>query len=145
MGVAIGGGLLLFLPNSIISLLRVDGFMEKFGFIVGPIFVVSIAILASNLLIETWKFIKEKYDMAILKRNRKRWLKGLEPYYKEIIEEMFNNPERTIKLPMNSGPVMQLRLYDMICPAGTPQLMGLDMKVAYFLQPWVVEEIRWCP
>jgi hypothetical protein len=143
LGVAIASGLLLFLPDIIILRLYMDGFKEKFGFFVGVAFIVSISILVSNLVVVLWKKGKKRYYDKRWEKKRKNLLNDLEPEDIEVITLMLNDPDKTAMLPMNNGTVIKLRSYKIITPAGSNHLVNpLDMRIPYFLQPWVVKEIK---
>lgn len=146
LGVAIASGLLLFLPDIIILRLYMDGFKEKFGFFVGIAFIVSISILVSNLIVVLWKKGKKKYYDKRWERKRKNLLKNLEPEDKEVIILMLNDPDKTAMLPINNGTVIKLRSYKIITPAGSNHLINpLDMRIPYFVQPWVVKDSHFAP
>ena len=49
VAIALATGMILFLPDSLISKMYMDGFRNEYGFIIGAVFVVSISILQLGL------------------------------------------------------------------------------------------------
>ncbi len=142
-GVAIATGSLLFLPDSIISHLYMEGLKDKFGLLIGATFIISVSILGSNALVITGKKINEMYKEKRWLKKRKEMLKSLDSVDKKVLKQIMKHPDKTARLSMNSGIARKLWHYKIISPAGSTHLVSpFDMKITFFLQPWVVEEIR---
>lgn len=141
-GLAIASGLLLFLPDKIISKLYMDSLKSKYGFLIGVIFIVTISILTCYTLIVVGKAILHTYNNKRLIKYRKAFLKKLDYEDKILIREMMEQPGKTLELPVNHGTVIKLAYYNVITPTGSSHLVDpFDMRIIYFLQPWVIQEI----
>ena len=141
-GLAIASGLLLFLPSNIISRLYMDNFKSTYGFVIGVVFIVTISILSSYLFITIGKSVMKIYNNKQLIKHRRAFLEKLDNEDKILIKEMMNQASKTLELPMKHGTVIKLSYYKVISPAGSNHMVDpLDMRITYFLQPWVIEEI----
>lgn len=142
-GLATASGLLIFLPDNIISRLYMSELKTEYGFIIGVVFILSISILSCYGIIKVSKSIIKVYNNRKFLRLRKEFMKKLNYEDKRLLREMMNQPNKTLDLPMNNGTVIKLSHYKVITPAGTSHLVNpLDMRIPYFIQPWVVDEIN---
>lgn len=140
---AIASGLLLFLPNSIIEKLYMVNFREKYGFSLGIIFVISVSILAVIVIIMIAKKIKEKYNDTKLTKSQIDYLKSIEGKKVELVKKLLNEPTHTAWLPMHDGLTIELQSNYVISPAGSTHAVNmLDPHINYFLQPWVIHQIK---
>ncbi len=141
-GLAIASGLLLFLPNYIISRLYMDSLKLNYGFVIGAVFIVSISILGCYSFITIGKAILQKYNNKRFIKHRKFFLSKLNYEDKILIREMMEQPSKTLELPVKHGTVIKLAHYNVITPAGSTHMVDpFDMRITYFLQPWVIAEV----
>lgn len=141
-GLAIASGLLIFLPSNVISRLYMDSLKLNYGFVIGAVFIVSISILSCYTFITVGKSVLRKYNNKQFIRHRKMFLEKLDYEDKVLIKEMMNQISKTLELPMKHGTVIKLSYYNVITPAGSTHMVNpLDMRITYFLQPWVIAEV----
>ncbi|MEF9961712.1 MAG: superinfection exclusion B family protein [Erysipelotrichaceae bacterium] len=140
---AFASGMVLFLPESIISNLFMIEFRNNYGFILGLIFIVSFTILLVTLFISIYTYFHHKYLMKKFKATAHERLHKLTDYQKAIIYELYGEDNHTCELPLNDGAVHYLEHNIMIGKA-TTQYEVEDLNNPYFpymLQPWVIEEL----
>ena len=78
--IAIGTGLILFLPDSIIDRLFLLSFRDSFGFVIGLVFIVSVSIVSIAFIILVYLFLKKKWDFVIKMRKHYRCVRNLDDY-----------------------------------------------------------------
>jgi hypothetical protein len=113
-GLAIASGLLIFLPDNIISRLYMDSFKSNYGFVIGVVFIVSISILSTYTFITIGKSVLKKHNNKKLIKHRKVFLKKLDYEDKILIKEMMNQTSKTLELPTKNGTVIK-RLFAILC------------------------------
>ncbi|TMN21881.1 superinfection exclusion B family protein [Lentibacillus cibarius] len=139
-GLAIASGLLLFLPDHIIDKLYMTDLKEEYGLLIGGVFIISVSILVSYIGVSVSKAIYSKIINEKRVKLRKKQLKKLNNEEKELLKYFMDQPDKTLKLPMNNGITIKLQYYKIITPAGNNHLvLATDMRIPYFLQPWVQE------
>lgn len=74
---AIAGGVLLFLPESVIKSLYMTGFRDEYGFTIGIVFVISTSILVMLFVNSIYKLIRKKFYIIKLKIDQVKFLKKL--------------------------------------------------------------------
>lgn len=139
---AVGTGLILFLPNDIIDKLYLVLFKEKFGFVLGITFTVSVSILLMSAIV----FIINSILSSWLSKKRiqqyKQNLFKLNMYEKSIIAALSERPDNTLNLPINKGITRTLTHYQIISPVSSQAIVYGDSNewsMPYFLQPWVID------
>lgn len=141
---SLGSGMILFFPTGILKLLFMLEFRQKYGFIIGLVFVLSVSILIVNLIYKISNYIlKIKAEKNFYATAEDR-LKKLNNYQKAIIYTLFIQENRTFLLPLHDGAVTELEQKYMIGKA-TTQYMISDLNNAsfpYLLQPWVSDELN---
>ncbi|MCM3574711.1 superinfection exclusion B family protein [Mesobacillus subterraneus] len=142
---AVGAGLILFLPNEIINKLYLLSFKEKFGFVLGITFTISVSILLMsvigfiiNSILSSWLSKKkiQQYKQTLYKLNM---------YEKSIIAALYERPDNTLNLPINKGIIRKLTHSHIISPVSSQAIVYGDSEewsMPYFLQPWVIEFIQ---
>lgn len=140
--VSLATGLILFLPEKILKKMYLINFKDKFGFIIGIVFLISISILFIFLLTFVIKKIKNKIDDRKVKKGRIKYLLNADKSKTNLIKEFIKDKTHTLSLPMNDGLILELQYFGIINATGNTQLadMGYDNSVyiKYFLQPWVI-------
>nr|WP_286164544.1 super-infection exclusion protein B [Carnobacterium sp. PL12RED10] len=141
---ALASGLLLFLPSKILAKLYLDTFINKYGFIIGLIFIVSLAILIITLIIQVFNFIANKRSINRFYQTAETRLRKLSPYEICIVLNLFEKENYTNLLPINDGAVKKIES-EMIIGKATTQYMISNLNTAkfpYLLHPWVVDELK---
>ncbi|EOU1466885.1 superinfection exclusion B family protein [Clostridium perfringens] len=137
-------GLVLFLPESIINTLYMSAFKEKYGFIVGVVFIISFSILLISLITTSYKSLRRVYINKNFKKNSKKILMNLTLGEKAVVTVLYEKPNHTLELPINDGIINCLE-QKLIITKTTTQYPVSDLtnpKFPYMLQPWVVEKLQ---
>lgn len=142
--ISLASGIVLFLPESILSKLYMIKFRNKYGFAIGSIFIISTSILLIGIILNIYKFIKNKCAKKILERNRRKLLINLDIYKKRIVYMLYIKDNNTNTLPLNDGAVVFLEQYGVIQKATTQYAVRniQNPHFPYFLQPWVIEKLN---
>lgn len=142
--IAVATGLILFLPNSIISMMYMDDFRNKYGFLIGTVFIISLSILIVGAIIKVYNFSHEKYINKKVKKNSRKLLESLDSYKKTIVYMLYCEDNNTHVLPLNDGAIVFLEHW-MVIQKATNQYAVSDLinpEFPYFLQAWVVNELN---
>lgn len=137
-------GMILFLPDKIIRKMYMLDFKNKYGFIIGAAFIISISILMVGILISIYKFLYKKHSNFKVKKNSKKLLESLDMYKKTIVYMLYKEDNNTHEFPLNDGAVVFLDHW-MVIQKATSQYAVSDMRnpeFPYFLQPWVVDYLQ---
>lgn len=141
---SLASGILLFSSNYILKKLHMIDFMNKYGFYIGIIFLVTFA-----LCLVTW--INSLLESLIILRKKRKFFaeaKGrlleLTILQKTIIYELYSQDNHTLELPIHDGAILTLsnqkiigRISDTVAVSDIN-----DIRMPYLLQPWVVNEIN---
>ncbi|MCM3412674.1 superinfection exclusion B family protein [Metabacillus litoralis] len=141
---ALACGILLFSPTAIIEQMFMGDFRDKFGFIIGIVFIVSISILIVNLIYKISISVSKIKARKRFYATAEKRLQKINSYQKAIIYVLFQQDNRTLPLPLHDGAVLELEQNMMIGKATTQYLVG-DLNNAlfpYLLQPWVADELN---
>ncbi|MGG1689411.1 superinfection exclusion B family protein [Heyndrickxia ginsengihumi] len=141
---SLASGMLLFLPQFLLDQMFMLDFREKYGFIIGIVFIVSVCILVVNLIYQTAKSISNAKAKRNFYANAEKRLHKLNNYQKTIIYALYQEDNRTLPLPLHDGAVLELEQNYMIGKA-TSRYMVSDLNTAlfpYLLQPWVSDELN---
>lgn len=141
---ALASGILLFSPTSLLDKMFMLDFRDKYGFIIGIVFIVSISILIVNLIYKTAKSISNANAKRNFYANAEKRLQKLNYYQKTILYALYQEDNYTLALPLHDGAVLELEQNYMIGKA-TSQYMVSDLNKAlfpYLLQPWVSDELN---
>lgn len=122
-------GLILFLPDNVIKKMYMFDFRDKFGFIIGIIFVLSLVFL----ILLSVKYIYDKYSNKKFTENVTKYLIEMNNNDKiEIIKQMLAEDDHTLELPTNNGIVIELQQLSIITPAGTYHCVDLNNPIIPF-------------
>ncbi|UOO45501.1 superinfection exclusion B family protein [Enterococcus casseliflavus] len=139
----LASGSLLLLPSRFLKQLHLTTFINKYGFIIGLVFIISLSILIITLVIQIFNFISEKRSIRNFYKNAESRLRKLSPFEICIVLRLFENENYTSFLPINDGAVQKLE-NQLVISKTTNQYMVTNPNTAkfpYLLQPWVVEEL----
>lgn len=139
---SVASGAMLLLPDEIITKLYMMNFRDKYGFLLGIIFMVSTSILIILLITKIYNYFHNKKTSKELVKSQTKYLKNITQEKVEIIRAFINNPTHTLILPLNDGLVIELQHLQIITPAGQNHLVDmLNPEIKFFLQPWVIGRI----
>ena len=143
IALAVASGILLFSPDTFIQSLYMANFREKYGFVIGIVFIISVSLLVVLALRFIYNKISTKQSLKKLKEEQEKFLLSISGEKVELIKAFLQQPTHTIMLPMQDGLVIELQSANVICPAGSTHLVSLpDPKIYFFLQPWVESRIK---
>lgn len=140
--IAIASGIILFLPENFINQIYMASFRNRYGFIIGITFLVSVSILIINfgiwLFKQLWYLRLEKkfYEVGETRLN------SLNDYQKTIIYGLYQKDNRTALLPLFDGAIKELETQKMVGKISTTQMVDMaDPRIPYMIQPWVVQKL----
>ncbi len=144
LAIVFASGMILFLPDYLAIKIYILDFRNKYGFIIGVIFLISFSITIVSILVIMYKFFSHKYYSKKFKSGAKNRLKKLSDYQKAIVYSLYIEDDHTQELPYNNGAVRLLK-NNMIIIETTNQYIVSDLNNAvlpYMLESWVVEELQ---
>ncbi len=140
---ALASGFLLIVSDDVIQTLRMGAFMSQYGFWVGVVFLVSVAILLLLPIKSLGGFVCRLFKEYVEKKKYVKLLNGLEENEVELINRFLKEPTNTLELSMNNGIVSGLYNQNVISLTGLSQVTSAICPMAkYFLQPWVRNLIK---
>ena len=150
--------LLLFLPNTWITILNLNIIKEKFKYIISLSFIGSISVLFVNLINVTYNNIKLKIVKKIkdskakeikiesekkIKDNYKKVLMNLDLYEKTIVIHLFIKTNKIEHLPECNSIIIYLKKANIISEIDSSQYSTYeDIRCIYILEKWVIETLR---
>lgn len=141
---ALASGLVLFLPESIVTKMYMVDFRNKYGFAIGLLFLISFSILVVTLFVGGYKYFSHIYFMKKFRATAKERLQKLDNYQKAIVYDLYLEDNHTGELPLHDGAVKILK-QNIVITETTNQYAVSDLNNAvfpYMLQPWVIEELQ---
>ncbi len=141
---ALASGLVLFLPDSIVTKMYMVDFRNKYGFVIGLLFLISFSILVVTVFIGIYKYFNHLYFMKKFRATAKERLQKLDNYQKAIVYGLYMEDNHTGELPLHDGAVKLLK-QNIIITETTNQYAVSDLNNAvfpYMLHPWVIEELQ---
>lgn len=139
-------GLILFLPDKAIEKLSMLSLKEKYGFIVGLIFLLSTIMLLVMVIHYFGKKIYKKISNKKMIKYQIKYLKELDKAKTNFIREFIDEESHTLNVCMNNGNVIELSHFGIISIAGGTQPVDIDFDnsvyAKFFLQPWVLKRIN---
>lgn len=136
-------GTILFSPETLLKTIYMLDFRNKYGFIIGLVFIGSLSLLIVNIIYQASQSIKKNRNERIFYAKAEERLKKLNNYQKSLIYMLFIQDNRTLPLPLHDGSVIELENKYMIGKAAS-QYFVQDLNNALFpflLQPWVSDEL----
>ena len=119
-------------------------FRDRYGFIIGVVFIISLSILIITIAITIYNFFKDKHNDKKFKENSGKLLISLDEFKKAIVYGLYIEEDHTDELPLNSGAIVYLENM-MVIGKATNQYFINDLNnpvFPYMLQPWVIEKLQ---
>lgn len=139
----LASGFIIFAPSKLLERMYFVDFKETYGFYIGLVFIVSISILFVYLIIKPIKYFLDKRSDKRVREGQLKFLRELSFDEKQLLREMIALPDYTMVLPVNNGVTVKLENFYVLTPAGANHLVdAYDMRVPYFVQPWVIKMAR---
>lgn len=140
---ALASGFIIFAPSKLLERLYFVDFKDSYGFYIGLVFIISISILLVYLIIKLVKYFLDKRSDKRVKEGQLKFLRELSFEEKQLLREIIACPDYTMVLPVNNGVVVKLQSFYVLTPAGSNHLVdAYDMRIPYFVQPWVIKMVR---
>lgn len=108
VAVAILSGLLIFLPKSILAKMSLDELPTLWNRIIGIVFLLSVALIATIILFSVISDITAKRRSKRIRENLKKKLLTLSPRQKAIVLQVLQSEDKTISLDKTSGDTIYL-------------------------------------
>ena len=142
--IALGTGIILFLPDEVILKLYLTSFRNSFGFVIGLAFVISVSIVGVTIVIAIYQVISRKMYFSKSKKAREKCLNKLDSYQKTIVYSLYEEVNHTDELPIHDGSVIWLEQNMIIGKAASQHFISNPMnpEFPYMLQPWVVDYLK---
>ena len=141
--IALGTGLILFLPDELINKIYLSDFRNDFGFGLGLVFVISISIVGVTFVIACYKSISNIILFSKTKKAREKCINNLDDYQKAIVFSLYSEINHTGELPYPDGSVQWLVQNWIITPAVHRHLTNSELpEFPYKLQPWTIEYLN---
>lgn len=140
---ALASGFIIFAPANMLERLYFVDFKDTYGFYIGLVFIVSISILLVYLVIKPAKYYLDKRSDKRVREGQLKFLRELSFEEKHLLQEIIARPDYTMVLPVNNGVVVKLQSFYVLAPAGANHVVdAYDMRIPYFVQPWVIKMVQ---
>jgi hypothetical protein len=136
LAVAVAGGLVLFVPDQVASLLAVGEFRDAFRIYLGPSFLLVI----SWIVMRTFSRIQRRFEAAARQRRRCGLLETLTPEEQGYLVAYIAEDRTTIYLPIDDGIIGGLLARNIVYRSSS--LVDPFNGVPYNLQPWARSHLR---
>lgn len=139
--IALLTGMILFLPDKILSAMNLDEMPSLWNQIIGIVFLLSVALIATIIVFSAIKYVSEKRKNKRIRDNLKKKLATLSPRQKAIVVALLQSEDKTISLDKNSGDTIYLvnslflHMPEQIFSVGWDDKMILN----YVPQPWLLD------
>ena len=141
LAICIASGLILFLPETILRKMALNGFPLFWKRITGILFVISLALIVTILLSSIYKPLHNKITkMRAYNKLRKSFL-ALAPEHKKILVDALTSENRSIQLYPTSGDAKYLQNGHFLHRAQsyTFASLGYVAPVVYIPEPWLID------
>lgn len=139
--IALLTGMILFLPDKILSAMNLDEMPSLWNQIIGIVFLLSVVLIATIIVFSAIKYVSEKRKNKRIRDNLKKKLATLSPRQKAIVVALLQSEDKTISLDKNSGDTIYLvkslflHMPEQIFSVGWDDKMILN----YVPQPWLLD------
>jgi len=134
--VAMGTGLILFLPVSYIQRLGLDNIPELWRTVLGLAFIISLSLLVVYFIIKVVKFIVLKYYGIRFKRIFPKVMKNLRSEELAVVALLYRSPNYTSRLPYTDGVTIRLNSKNVIQLTSSNNLAyGDDLVIPFTITP----------
>lgn len=131
--ISIISGLLIFSNEKLLNVFGIYEFVIDYRAVLGIVFLVSSALVLSNIILYLFSFGKKFYSQKYLEKIRISKLMNLTPDQKDLLYKYIFFDTRTQKFPVTDGNVTELVYYKIIYQAS---IVGNLDNWPYNIQPW---------
>jgi len=134
--VAMGTGLILFLPINILQKLGLDNIPELWRTTLGLLFVISTSLLVIYFLIKVIKFIVSKYYWLRFKMKFPKIMMGLRNEELAVVALLYRSPNYTSRLAYTDGVTIRLKNKNIIQLTSSKNIAyGDKMFISFTITP----------
>ena len=139
VAVALLTGMILFLPESVLIKMSLNN-LSNF-WIIGFIFLLSVALIVTLLVFSVISKIKNKIMEKKIRENLKNKFKKLSPRQKDIVFQLLHSEDKTIILDKNSGDTIYLVNNCFLYMPEQVFTLGWKNEIilTYVPHPWLLE------
>ena len=141
--IALATGMMLFMPTNILDLLYISQITERYGSIIGIIFIISLSIVIVSLIFSLSSLIRKNYDDKRFPEKTFRYLKNMSEEEKALVFSMYIAEGYMKDLPIHEGTVIELENTGVIVRTATQVMVDgihntiYDPHFPFYLQKWV--------
>lgn len=105
---AVISGFILFAADEILETIQLTILKEKYGWIVGLVFVLSAGLVIVNLVIWLYNYLDRKIRLKKIKKEFGESVKSLDQHEKAVIREFVINGQSSIEMPIDDPVITGL-------------------------------------
>lgn len=141
IAIAIGSGLLLFLPSALLEKMALNNLSDKTLHVVGIVFIVSIALILTILCYSVFSPICYKLRNKRLRSILRKNYLDLSQEKKRLIIRILNSPAGTLELNPDDSAVRYLESKNFIAKARNYSFVsyGESLMLPYTAQAWLMD------
>ena len=141
ISIAVTTGLILFLPQSILSKMALDNIPDKIKMIIGIVFIVSIAVIVSIIFFQLFGCIEKALKKRRWIAQKKLLYLRLSPEQREILIELLHSDGMTEWFDPTAGIIKHLEANGFIAKTQPAMFFGIGgaAPVAYAPQAWLID------
>ncbi|GAA0485608.1 hypothetical protein IRB23M11_09290 [Alkalibacterium sp. m-11] len=134
--VALGTGLILFLPVNILQRLGLDKIPEQWKTILGLVFIISLSLLVVYFIIKVVRSIVSKYYRIRFKQIFPKVMNDLRNEELAVVALLYRSPNYTSRLPYTDGVTIRLKSKNVIQLTSSNNLAyGDDLVMPFTITP----------
>ena len=141
MAVAFASGLILFLPESILTRMALNNLQEIWKVVIGLVFIVSCALIITIMIVEIYKSIERRSSQKRFRKKKRKQYIGLPMDYKKMLVRILKNPTCSMELDPTSGNTLYLLNNQFIYQTQSFTFVGPGYiePVTYTPEPWLID------
>lgn len=141
VAVSLVAGAILFLPKSILELLGLNELPGNMRTIIGLVFLLSVALIATIAISYCWKTMTQKYKYSRTLKNLRNSFIALAPEPKKIVLKLLKSKEKHIVLDIASGNTIYLQDNNFIYRPEQMIIPGYDDVICakFIPHPWLID------
>ena len=134
--VAMGTGLILFLPIKILQRLGLNNIPELWRTILGLLFIISLSLLVIYFIIKVIKIIVSKYYKIRFKSLFPKVMRNLRSEELAVVALLYKSPNYTSRLPYTDGVTIRLKSKNIIQLTSSKNFAyGDDLSIPFTITP----------
>lgn len=135
-------GFVLFSPRKVLEKVNMIEFNEKYGFVIGLVFIISLIALFVRFLFCIGNSLTLKVYSERWKKKRIAFLKKMTENQKFIVYRLFHEDNRTGDFSLKDGDISKLLQYEVIMRVMRNNFTNENFNISFTLQQWVINEVE---